>query len=84
MWSSSDRPFQGVDKIAAAAEFIFAAERLIARDVRPEGLPENERTTVEYYLERLVRQFCGSKTAAGVSPVLQSAMIAEDHRESRF
>jgi hypothetical protein len=61
MWSHSDRPFEGVDKIAAAAEFIFAAERLIVQDVRPEGLPENDRATVEYYLECLSKQFCGSQ-----------------------
>ena len=42
MWTHSDRPFKGVDKITAATEFISAAERLIARDVRPEVLPENE------------------------------------------
>jgi len=61
MWGDSDRPFKGVDKIAAVADFVFAAERLIARDVTPEGLPESERATVEYYLECLSKQFSGSK-----------------------
>jgi hypothetical protein len=61
VWSHNDRPFKGVDKIAAVAEFIFAAERLIVRDVRPELLPEGDRATVEYYLECLSKKFSGSK-----------------------
>jgi hypothetical protein len=85
MLSHSDRPFKGVDKIAAAAEFIFAAERLIARDVRPEGLPEQERATIEYYLECLSTQFCGSKARANMSRVRQSAIqVDEDHVGPRF
>ena len=58
MWTHSDRPFKGVDKITAATEFISAAERLIARDVSPRSFqntlprfvsltsrPSTERTT---------------------------------------
>ena len=61
MWSHDDRPFKEIDKIRVAAEFIFAAEQLIARDVRPEILPESDRATVEYYLERLSKKFSGSQ-----------------------
>lgn len=57
MSTYSDRPFKGIDTIAAAKEFIFAAERLIARDVKPDVLPDNERACVEYYLEVLSRKF---------------------------
>ena len=83
MWSHHDRPFRGVDKIAAAAEFIFAAERLIVRDVRPELLPEHERVTVEYYLECLAKQFAGSKARAEIVQVLhRAAHIDEDHERA--
>lgn len=78
MWSHSDRPFKGVEHIAAAEEFIFAAERLIARDVRPEFLPESERATVEYYLELLAKRFSGSTALASISRVLQKALSLED------
>ena len=78
MWSHSDRPFRGIEKIAAAEEFIFAAERLIARDVRPEVLPEGERATVEYYLELLSKKFSASTARANMSRVLQSALALED------
>jgi hypothetical protein len=78
MWSDGDRPFRGVEKIAAAEEFIFAAERLIARDVDPEVLPEKERATVEYYLELLSKKFSGSQARANISRVLQSALSLED------
>jgi hypothetical protein len=57
MWAHNDRPFRGVDTIAAAAEFISAAERLLARDVRPEVLPDNERASIEYYLKLLSTKF---------------------------
>ena len=60
MWTHSDRPFKGMDNIAAAAEFIFAAERLISRDVAPELPPEIDRATVEYYLRYLSKKFSGS------------------------
>ena len=43
--------------MTAAAEFIFAAERLIARDVRPELLPEHDRAAIEYYLKHLSQNF---------------------------
>ena len=66
MWSQSDRPFKGVDKIAAAADFIFAAERLIAGDVMPELLSENDRTTIEYYLECLSKKFSVPATRANI------------------
>jgi hypothetical protein len=78
MWSHSDRPFKGVEHIAAAEEFIFAAERLIARDVRPELLPESERATVEYYLELLAKMFSGSTARANRPSVLQKALRLED------
>ena len=61
MWSHDDRPFKEIDNIRVAAEFIFAAERLIARDVRPELLPESDRATVEYYLACLSKKFCDSQ-----------------------
>jgi hypothetical protein len=60
MWSQNDRPFRGVDKIVAASEFIFAADRLMVHDVRPELLPERDRATVEYYLECLSEKFSRS------------------------
>ena len=50
MWPHGDRPFKGVDKIAAATEFISAAERLIARDVRPEVLPSQTRASISRVL----------------------------------
>lgn len=75
MWSHSDRPFRGIEKIAAAEEFIFSAERLIALGVRPEVLPESERASVEYYLELLSKKFCGLKARASISRVLQSALF---------
>ena len=78
MWSPSDRPFRGVEKIAAAAEFVFAAERLVAREVMPEALPETERVAVEYYLELLSRKFSGSRARANISRVLQSALCVEE------
>ena len=81
MWTHSDRPFKGVDKITAATEFISAAERLIARDVRPEVLPENERACVEYYLKLLSQKF----TRASISRVLRSALHIDDQAErTRF
>jgi hypothetical protein len=80
MWSHSDRPFRGADKIAAAAEFISAAERLIARDVRPEILPENDRAIIEYYLECLSKKFATGKMQSSLSRVLQSAIHLEDER----
>ena len=52
-----------MDKLSAAAEFIFAAERLIAREVTPELLPETERAAIEYYLECLSKQFWDSRRA---------------------
>lgn len=61
MWLHDDRPFRGVEKVSAAADFIFAAERLIAKDVTPELLPENERLTIQYYLDCLSKQFWDSK-----------------------
>jgi hypothetical protein len=78
MWSHSDRPFRGVEKIAAAEDFIFAAERLIARDVGPEVLPESERATVEYYLEMLSKKFSGANARAKISRFLQGALSTED------
>ena len=78
MWSPSDRPFKGVEHITAAEEFIFAAERLITRDVRPEALPESERATVEYYLELLSKRFSDSNARASISRVLQTALPLED------
>ena len=83
MWSQSERPFKGLDKIAAAAEFIFAAERLIARDVMPELLPENDRASIEYYLECLSQKFSASKTRGSISRVLQSALDMEGGNEAR-
>lgn len=68
MWLHNDRPFKGVDKLSAAAEFIFAAERLIAREVTPELLPETERAAIEYYLECLSKQFWDSKACADRPP----------------
>ena len=67
MWPHSDRPFQGVDQIAAAAEFIFAAERLIARDVIPEPLTQSDRANIEYYLECLSKKFSASETRGNIS-----------------
>ena len=67
MWLHDERPFRGVEKISAAAEFIFAAERFMARDVTPELLPENERTTIEYYLDCLSKQFWDSKARSNIS-----------------
>lgn len=61
MWSDDDRPFKEIDKVRVAAEFIFAAERLIARDFKPELLPESDRATVEYYLECLSKKFSDSR-----------------------
>jgi hypothetical protein len=61
MWSHDERPFKEIDEIRVASEFIFAAEPLIARDVRPELLPESDRATVEYYLECLSEKFSGSQ-----------------------
>ncbi len=81
MWSHDDRPFREVDKIRFAAEFIFAAERLIARDVRPELLPESDRATVEYYLECLSKKFSGSKARADTYRVVQSAMHIDDEHD---
>ena len=81
MWTHSDRPFKGVDKITAATEFISAAERLIARDVRPEVLPENERARVEYYLKLLSHKFAASQTQASISRVLRSALQTDDQAE---
>jgi hypothetical protein len=81
MWSHNDRPFREIEKIAAAAEFIFAAERLIVRDVRPELLPENERATVEYYLECLSKKFSGSKARADVGRVPHRAIHIDDEQE---
>ena len=78
MWPHSDRPFKGVDEIAAATEFISAAERLIARDVRPEVLPESERACVEYYLKLLSQKFAVSQTRASISRVLRSALHIDD------
>lgn len=78
MWSHSDRPFRGVDTIAAAADFIFAAERLVVRDVRPELLPENDRAAIEYYLECLSKKFSDSKVRANISRVLHSAIQTDD------
>lgn len=80
MWPHSDRPFEGVDKRAAAAEFIFAAERLILRDVRPELLPENDRATIEYFLECLSKKFSDSNARVNISRVLHNAIhIDDDH-----
>jgi hypothetical protein len=62
MWSHDDRPFKEIDNIRVTAEFIFAAERLIARDVRPELLSESDRATVEYYLKCLSKKFSSSST----------------------
>ena len=83
MWSHDDRPFREVDKIRFAAEVIFAAERLIARDVRPELLPESDRATVEYYLECLSKKFSGSnsKARADTYRVVQSAMHIDDEHD---
>ncbi len=81
MWSHDDRPFKEVDKIRVAAEFIFATERLIARDVRPELLPESDRATVEYYLACLSKQFSGSKAGANISRVVQSAIHIDDEHD---
>jgi len=80
MWSHNDRPFKGMDKIAAAAEFIFAAERLIAGDIRPELLPESDRATVEYYLECLSKKFAASKASADICRTVQGTIdIDDDH-----
>jgi hypothetical protein len=57
-----------------AAEFIFAAERLIGRDVRPELLPEADRATVEYYLDCLSKKFSRSKARADIYRAAQSAL----------
>ena len=85
MWTHSDRPFKGVDKIAAATEFISAAERLIVRDVRPEVLPENERACIEHYLKLLSEKFAGSQTRASISRVLRSALHLDDQaKRTRF
>ena len=73
MWSHNDRPFKGVDNLAAVAEFIFAAERLIVREVKPELLPENDRATMEYYLECLVKKFSD----------LKARPIEDDHGSDR-
>ena len=78
MWTHSDRPFKGVDKIGAATEFISAAERLIARNVRPEVLPENERACIEHYLTLLSQKFAASQTRASISRVLRSALHLDD------
>ena len=69
MWTHSDRPFRGVDQMAAAAEFIFAAERLIARDVRPELLSEHDRAAIEYYLKHLSQDFFISHTGVDTSSI---------------
>jgi hypothetical protein len=66
MWSHEDRPFKEVDEIKVAAEFILAAERLIARDVKPELLPESDRATLKYYLECLSKKFSGSQARADI------------------
>jgi hypothetical protein len=80
MWSHDGRPFREADKISVAAEFIFAAERLIACDVRPELLPESDRATVEYYLECLSKKFSGSKAPTNIYRAVQSAIhIDDDH-----
>lgn len=81
MLSHHDRPFRGVVQITAAAEFIFAAERMIARDVRPETLPEHERACVEYYLELLSKKFSASESRANISRILQNAMAIESEAE---
>jgi hypothetical protein len=80
MWSHDERPFREVDKIRVAAEFIFAAERLIARDVRPELLPDSDRATVEYYLECLSKKF--SRSSADISRAVQSALRMDDDYDS--
>ena len=81
MWSPHDRPFREVDKIRVAAEFIFAAERLIAGDVTPELLPESDRATVEYYLECLSKKFSGSKERADIYRAGQKAIHIDDDHE---
>ena len=81
MWPHSDRPFKGVDEIAAATEFISAAERLIARGVRPEVLPESERACVEYYLKLLSQKFAASQTRASIWRILRSALHIDDQAE---
>ena len=55
--------------MTAAAEFIFAAERLIARDVRPELLPEHDRAAIEYYLKHLSQNFFISQTGVNISSI---------------
>ena len=57
MRSPNDRPFRNVEKVAVAAEFVVAAERLILHDVQPELLPERERATLKYYLDFLSKKF---------------------------
>ena len=85
MWTHSDRPFKGLDKIAAATEFISAAERLVAQDVRPEVLPEHERACVEYYLKLLSQKFSASQTRASIWRVLRNALHIDDEAErTRF
>lgn len=57
MRSHNNRPFRNVEKVAVAAEFVVAAERLILHDVNPELLPERERATLKYYLDCLSKKF---------------------------
>jgi hypothetical protein len=81
MLRHSDRPFKGIDKIALAAEFVFAAERLIVHDVTPEALPESDRATVEYYLECLSQKFSRSKAPADIYPLASGTHSADDHKQ---
>jgi hypothetical protein len=83
MLRHSDRPFKGVDKIALAAEFVLAAERLIVHDVTPELLPESDRATVEYYLECLSQKFYGSKARADMYRAVHGAIHSADGREQQ-
>jgi hypothetical protein len=81
MLRHSDRPFKGIDKIAVAAEFVFAAERLIVHDVTPEALPESDRAAVEYYLECLSQKFYGSKAPADIYPLPSGTHGADNHKQ---
>jgi len=64
MWFHNDRPFRGGEKLVVGSDFISAADRLMAHDVRPELLSERDRATVEYYLQGLSEKFSRSPRVA--------------------